>query len=134
MALAVRIVTSFPRGERTPDSILWEGVVEVQNPDKIVPEGQPGAGYPERVLKGQVKLVNGGNGPFVGTPSRKTNDGRYFNYYDLGPSLQRLILPAITQAYEDSIGAEGSSPAPTATSGSAATVSAAQDTFADLNF
>ena len=132
MALSVRIVTSFPRGDRTPDSILWEGVIEVQNPDKIVPEGQPGAGYPERVLKGQVKLVNGGNGPFVGTPSRKTNDGRYFNYYDLGPSLQRLILPAIQQAYEDSIDAAGSSPAPAATSGDL--VSEAAAAFDDLAF
>ena len=128
MALSVRIVTVFPRGDRTPDSILWEGVIEVQNPDKIVPEGQPGAGYPERVIKGQVKLVRGANGPFVGTPSRKTNDGRYFNYYDLGPSLQRLITPVLLEAYEETV---GETPTPD-TNGNV--VQAAQDTFDDLNF
>ena len=96
---------------------------QATDPDKMTDKG-----YPERVLKGQVKLVNGANGRFIGTPSRKTADGRYFNYFDLGPSLQRLITPVLEQAFEDSIDSAGSTPAPSAT------VQAAHDTFDDLNF
>jgi hypothetical protein len=125
LALAVRIVTTFPRGDKTPASILWEGVVEVQNPDKVVPEGQPGGGYPERVVKGQMKLVRGKNGTFIGTPSRKTADGRYFNYYDLGPGLQRLIVPVL----EAEVAVDPAAPAE-----AESMVETAKDEFSDLAF
>ena len=120
LALDVRIVTTFPRGDRTPASILWEGVVEVINPEK-----QNDKGYPERVIKGQVKVVKGQNGLFIGTPSRKTADGRYFNYFDLGPSLQRLILPVLQAAMDET------EPLPEP---SGDLTSAAADEFADLPF
>ena len=123
MALQARIVTSFNLGERTPASILWEGVVEVVNPDRETDKG-----YPERVLKGQMKLVRGQNGNFIGTPSRKSSDGRYFNYFDLGPSLQRLILPVVEAAVEEA----GPAPAPASTGGDL--TGAAQDDFSDLQF
>lgn len=129
MALVVRIVTTFARGERTPASILWEGVVEVQNPDKVVPEGQPGGGYPERIIKGQMKLVRRNDGgTFIGTPSRKTEDGRYFNFYDLGQSLQRLIIPVLEAEV-------GKDPAPAITPAVAeASAETASDEFADIAF
>lgn len=123
MTLDVRIVTTFPRGDRTPASIEWEGVIEVVNPDKMSEKG-----YPERVIKGQVKVVNGQNGRFIGTPSRKTADGRYFNYYDLGPSLQRLILPVLEAEIDSLSSATGPEP----TSGDL--TGAAADEFSDLPF
>ena len=122
MALQARIVHSFERTDSTPDAILWEGIVEVVNPEK-----ENDKGYPERLLKGTMKLVRGKNGNFIGTPARKGSNGEFYPYYELGQPFQRIIVPVLEAAFEEAI----STPEPS-TGGDL--TSEAADSFSDLNF
>ena len=103
MAPTTHIVTSFPLRETTPPSILWEGVIEINNPDKLNAQG-----YPELVLKTQCKLINGSNGLFVAAPSQKSPEGEFFPIVKYGPGIQGLLRKAI----EEQMGTEAAAPPP----------------------
>lgn len=66
------------------------------------------------VVKG-FKIVEGTNGPFVGYPSRKNNDGEYndtvFAEADLKQEITQLAMDAYGSAVVQSPGAAAESPA-----------------------
>lgn len=57
------VAVTFDRGDRTPASILWSGVLEWTDPGRMNQWG-----FPTRVLRIQCSLMRGSNGPFLSMP------------------------------------------------------------------
>lgn len=105
MSVKARVSVTFPRGARTPENILWSGVVEWVNPEKVNERGNP-----ERILRVQCSMVRGKNGLFLSMPyvqrydadagrmvAVKNKSGYYVNYVDLGPGFAKSGLAAVEE-------------------------------------
>ena len=126
MALECAVRLSFRPGDRTPESVKWEGILEWSDPARPSPNGHT------RVLRLQCGMRMGPNGFFLTMPyvrkvengrivAARGNDGKYRNYADVGWEFQQTGVEAVMRWLTENPGHGATITGPTALSHSSRT-------------